>query len=253
MILIAALLALLAPVFTRMLCPELKLVRPNFQKKEIPAAAGLSFLLPLACFPPLWPAIAFGLLGLADDLWGDRSVGGFRGHLKQLFRGKPTTGGLKLIGGGLVALGYAWSLTSASTPLRWLTVLVAAGVIALSANALNLLDLRPGRACFGFTLLLLPAVALAPVAFLPLWPLLLVLLIEWWADSRAQAMLGDTGSNLLGALAGVFLVKSLPLLGQGLVLALLLALNLVAERVSITGFIEKTTWLRALDRRLGVR
>ena len=247
--LIAAALALLCPFFTRMLCPELKLVRPNFQNKEIPAATGLSFLLPLACFPLLWPALAFGMLGLADDLWGNRSVGGFRGHLRSLFAGKPTTGALKLFGGGLIALGYAWFLF----PGQWLQVAVAASVIALSANTLNLLDLRPGRAFFGFGALLLPALILAPALFLPLWPLLIVLAIEWWADSRAQAMLGDTGSNLLGALAGVFAVHSLPLTLQAVILVLLLALNLIAERVSITATIEKTPWLRWLDRRLGVR
>ena len=80
--LIAAVLALLCPLFTRMLCPELKLVRPNFQKKEIPAATGLSFLLPLACFPLLWPAIAFGVLGLADgDFAGQQPVQPLRGAI----------------------------------------------------------------------------------------------------------------------------------------------------------------------------
>ncbi|WP_395138106.1 hypothetical protein [Armatimonas sp.] len=249
MIAIAAILALLCPLFTRMLCPELQLVRPNFQKKPIPAATGLSFLLPLACYPTLWPGIAFGMLGLADDLWGDRSAGGFRGHLKSLFSGKPTTGSLKLFGGGAVALAYAWSLF----PHKPLAITVAAGVIALSANTLNLLDLRPGRAFFGFGLLLLPALALTPLSFTELWPLLIVLAIEWWSDARASAMLGDTGSNLLGALAGVFLVQSLPLMGQAVLLVLLLTLNLVAERLSLTATIEKTRWLKWLDARLGVR
>ncbi|WP_395092713.1 hypothetical protein [Armatimonas sp.] len=249
MIAIAAVLALLCPLFTRMLCPELTLVRPNFQKKPIPAATGLSFLLPLACYPPLWPAIAFGVLGLADDLWGDRTVGGFRGHLKSLFSGKPTTGALKLFGGGAVALTYAGFLF----PHKPLAVAVAAGVIALSANTLNLLDLRPGRAFFGFSLLWLPALIVAPLTFTDLWPLVIVLMIEWWADARASAMLGDTGSNLLGALAGIFLVQSLPLIGQAVLVVLLLALNLAAERLSLSAVIEKTRWLHWLDRRLGVR
>ncbi len=247
--LIAIALALLCPLFTRRLCSWLKLVRPNFQKKPIPAASGMSFLLPLLCFPSLWPAIAFGVLGLADDLWGNRSVGGFRGHLTSLFAGKPTTGALKLFGGGLVALGYSWFLF----PGKWGHAVIAAGVIALSANTLNLLDLRPGRAFFGFGLLLIPSLLVAPLLFPPLWPLAIVLAIEWWADSRAQAMLGDTGSNLLGALAGVVAVQSLPLALQGIVLALLLTLNLLAERISITTTIEKIPWLRWLDKQLGVR
>lgn len=246
---IAAVLALLCPVFTRMLCPELRLVKPNFQKKDIPSAAGLSFLLPLACYPALWPAIVFGLLGLADDLWGSRTVGGFKGHLKSLLAGKPTTGALKLFGGGLVALTAAW-LSFPHEPLR---LIVAAGIVALGANTLNLLDLRPGRACFGFALFLLPAALAAPLLFASLWPLAIVLAIEWWADSRAHAMLGDTGSNLLGAFAGILAVQALPFAGQVILLTVLLALNLAAERTSLSGVIEKTPWLRALDRKLGVR
>jgi UDP-N-acetylmuramyl pentapeptide phosphotransferase/UDP-N-acetylglucosamine-1-phosphate transferase len=232
-----------------MLCPELKLIKPNFQKKDIPSAAGLSFLLPLACYPALWPAIVFGLLGLADDLWGSRTVGGFKGHLKSLLAGKPTTGALKLFGGGLVALTAAW-LSFPHEPLR---LIVAAGIVALGANTLNLLDLRPGRACFGFALFLLPAALAAPLLFASLWPLAIVLAIEWCADSRAHAMLGDTGSNLLGALAGILAVQALPFTGQVILLTVLLALNLAAERTSLSGVIEKTPWLRALDRKLGVR
>ena len=246
---IAAILALLCPVFTRMLCPELKLVKPNFQKKDIPAASGLSFLLPLACYPALWPAIVFGLLGLADDLWGSREVGGFKGHLKSLFSGKPTTGALKLFGGGFVALAAAW-LSFPHEPLR---LIVAAGIVALGANTLNVLDLRPGRACFGFALFLLPAAITAPLLFASLWPLAIVLAIEWWSDSRAHAMLGDTGSNLLGALAGILAVQALPFTGQVILLAVLLAINIAAERTSLNAVIQKTPWLRALDRKLGVR
>ena len=133
---------ILAPFLTRLLCRWLGLVKPNFRGQRIPAALGLTFVLIAAvhaallvvprCFPPVLPPcpsgllcdydlsdfyfgasrlirslgvlLAFGLLGFIDDRWGNRSVGGFRGHLKSLFSGKPTTGGLKLIGGGIAAL-----------------------------------------------------------------------------------------------------------------------------------------------------
>ena len=108
-------------------------------------------------------------------------------------------------------------------------------------------------AFFGFGLLLVPALALTPLTFTELWPLLIVLTIEWWSDARASAMLGDTGSNLLGALAGVFLVQSLPLMGQTVLLVVLLALNLASERLSISATIEKTRWLKWLDHKLGAR
>lgn len=241
---------LLAPFLTRLLCHWLGLVKPNFRGERIPSALGLTFVLiaavhlalaDIALARPLVVLLAFGLLGFIDDRWGNRSVGGFRGHLKSLFAGKPTTGGLKLIGGGIAALWYVWPLNAEA--------LLGAALIALGANTINLLDLRPGRALFSFAVLLLPSLR----GVTTLWPLLLGVMIEWPFDARAKGMLGDTGSNLLGALVGIAAVSALPLWAQAGLLVLLLALNLAAERVSITATIEKTPWLRALDRLLGVR
>ena len=210
-------------------------------------------LAPLPLTQALAVLLAFGLLGFIDDRWGNRSVGGFRGHLKSLFSGKPTTGGLKLVGGGIAALWFMWPENPEQLLhpeiAEWWHYPIGAGLIALGANSLNLLDLRPGRALFGFAVLLLPSLRTVTA----LWPLLLGVLIEWPFDVRAKGMLGDTGSNLLGALVGIAAVWALPLWGQACLLALLLALNLAAERVSITATIEKTPWLRTLDRWLGVR
>ena len=48
--------------------------------------------------------IGVGLFGLLDDLAGDRSTRGFRGHLTALVRGRPTTGSWKLLAGGAVSV-----------------------------------------------------------------------------------------------------------------------------------------------------
>ena len=151
------------------------------------------------------------------------------------------------MGGGLAALVAAY-VHNGPTP----GFLVDAPLIALAANALNLLDLRPGRACFGFLVLTVPALIARPPG-VPLWPTLGGFLLEWPFDARAKAMLGDTGSNFLGALAGALAMESLPLWGRATMLVLLLSLNLVAERVSLSQAISKTPWLNSLDRRLGVR
>ena len=235
------------------LARTLGLVKPNFQGIEIPAASGLTFLLiapvslALGGGIPVAVASALGVLGFLDDRFGDRSVGGFRGHLKALLSGKPTTGSLKLVGGGLAALAAAY-LHNGPT----LGFLVDAPLIALAANALNLLDLRPGRACFGFVLLAAPSLVARPPG-ISLWPALGGFLLEWPFDARAKAMLGDTGSNFLGALAGALAMESLPVWGRGALLALLLGLNLAAERVSLSRLIAQTPWLNRLDRLLGVR
>lgn len=232
---------------------RLGLVKPNFRGDEIPAASGLTFLLlapvslALGAGLPVAVASALGVLGFLDDRFGDRSVGGFRGHLKALFSGKPTTGSLKLALGGLAALAAAY-VHDGFTP----GFLIDAPLIALAANALNLLDLRPGRACFGFALLAAPSLIARPPG-VPLWPMLGGFLLEWPFDARARAMLGDTGSNFLGALAGALAMESLSLWGRATLLFLLVCLNYVAERVSLSRVISETPWLNWLDRRLGIR
>ncbi len=292
-----------APLASRLLCRAFGLVRANFRGEAIPASVGLTFLLvagvfygilsggasgnsgDIRAFAPLFLLVAagFGALGLSDDLWGARTDGGgFRGHLKQAARGKLTTGLVKLIGGGVTALIAAYwaggmhyqdALWQWSRPV--LPVVCAdAALIALAANALNLLDTRPGRASFGFALLLVPVIAtvaplarvlltgsaasggseplpVPPVALLA--PVVFAVALEWLPDARARAMMGDVGSNLLGALAGLAAIVTLPLVARLLLLAVLLALNIAAERVSLNAVIERTAWLRAIDRTLGVR
>lgn len=255
---------LVARRVSRALCRLLQREKPNFRGDRIPASAGLTHLLTasVAYAVPVWPeplrrwsllfgfvALCFGLLGFADDLWGSRAVGGFRGHIRALLQGRPTTGSVKLVGGGLAAL-VAAILVDGFRP----SALLDAAVIALGANTLNLLDVRPGRAQFGFALLCAaPLVGGGSAAFALLAPLLLSAGAEWRDDARARAMMGDTGSNLLGACAGLAACLFLPFWSRAVLLVFLIALNLASERFSFTALIERTPWLRALDRHLGVR
>jgi len=61
------------------------------------------------------------------------------------------------------------------------------------------------------------------------------------------------GSNLLGGVLGVSLVAGLPMWAQGVILLLLVALHIAAERVSLSTWIEQTPWARRLDQWTGVR
>jgi UDP-N-acetylmuramyl pentapeptide phosphotransferase/UDP-N-acetylglucosamine-1-phosphate transferase len=272
--LLLASLLLVVPIVTRRLCRRWGLIKPNFRGDSIPSSVGLTYLLtatPVYAVLLLSPAlrrdaalyllviVAFGGLGLADDLWGSRAVGGFRGHLRSLFALRPTTGAWKLVGGGIVAL-VASAVLHAPLTRHFavlLPLLADALLIALAANALNLLDLRPGRAQFGFALLFFIPLLIVCLTRDTRLALLLVIVLaaarEWRADSRALAMMGDTGSNLLGAAAGLTAAVFLPLWGRLILLLLLIALNVAAERVSLSRVIAGNPWLNALDRRLGVR
>jgi hypothetical protein len=117
---------------------------------------------------------------------------------------------------------------------RWL---LAAAVLVLATNVFNLLDLRPGRATKAFVLLG-AGLTLGSGELRPLWSLGLFAapaLVAGFYDLRERAMLGDTGANLLGALAGLWLVLTLSGTGQLVALALLLAITLYGELRSISG------------------
>ena len=79
--------------------------------------------------------------GVYDDLAGSGKRRGLRGHLGALAHGEVTTGTVKLIGLGVTGVGSAVLMGGDATD-----VVINTGLIAGSANLLNLFDLRPGRA-----------------------------------------------------------------------------------------------------------
>jgi UDP-N-acetylmuramyl pentapeptide phosphotransferase/UDP-N-acetylglucosamine-1-phosphate transferase len=169
---------------------------------------------------------------------------GWRGHGRTVLRGELSTGALKAAGSLGLAL-FAMGLEDFSKA-RWI---LAVGVLVLATNAFNLLDLRPGRAIKAFVLLG-AGLTLGSLDARPLWSLGLFAapaLVAGLYDLRERAMLGDTGANLLGGLAGLWLVLTLSQTGQLIALALLIAITLYGELRSISALVERTPGLRALD------
>jgi hypothetical protein len=66
-------------------------------------------------------------------------------------------------------------------------------------------------------------------------------------DLAGTSMLGDTGANAAGALAGLALVECTGLRGRIIALGVLTGLTLASERVSFTQVIEANDVLRRLD------
>jgi UDP-N-acetylmuramyl pentapeptide phosphotransferase/UDP-N-acetylglucosamine-1-phosphate transferase len=129
---------------------------------------------------------------------------------------------------------------------RWL---LAAGVLVLATNVFNLLDLRPGRSV-KVLVLLGAGLTIGSGEARPLWTLGVFLapaLVAGAYDLRERAMLGDTGANVLGALAGLWLVLTLSGVGQLVALALLAGITLYGELRSISALVERTPGLRELD------
>lgn len=200
-------------------------------------------------------ALLAGGLGLLDDLAGDSSSRGLGGHLRALRHGRITTGAVKVAGlagtGLIVGLAHRAATPGpgvgrpAAPDLRAiLQVIVDAGVVAGSANLVNLLDLRPGRALKTTLLLGTPLAATGSPAAAAAVGCALAALPR---DLAGRSMLGDTGANALGAVLGAAAVGRMPRLGRAAVLAGLVALTLASERVSFTVVIGRTPVLRAID------
>ena len=191
---------------------------------------------------------ASGAVGLYDDLVGNRpeqKAKGFTGHLGALREGRVTSGLVKIAGVGTAALA-ASALLSRERPGRGIVdVLLGAGVIAGTANLLNLLDLRPGRALKAGALIGAP-LALGRGGGVAAGTLGAgAALIK--PDLDEEIMLGDAGANALGALLGVALAARTGPAGRAVAVTVLAALTAASERVSFTKVISDTPWLRTLD------
>jgi hypothetical protein len=66
-------------------------------------------------------------------------------------------------------------------------------------------------------------------------------------DLRERAMLGDVGSNLLGAVAGLWLLLALSSTGEALALLAVATITVFGEFRSISALVEKNPLLRRLD------
>jgi UDP-N-acetylmuramyl pentapeptide phosphotransferase/UDP-N-acetylglucosamine-1-phosphate transferase len=194
----------------------------------------------------LFAVVAFGLLGLIDDLLGDGTTRGFRGHVRALLHGEITTGFLKLFGGAAVAVVLV-ATPGFATGRR---ILVDAVLIALAANLGNLLDRAPGRTLKAALIAYVPLAILlgdgfVGVAIAPAMGAAFGLLPE---DLHERLMLGDAGANVVGAILGLGVV-----LGRGEVtritaLVVLVVANVAAELVSFSRIIDRVPPLRWLDR-----
>lgn len=190
--------------------------------------------------------VGFAMLGLVDDLAEQGSSHGFRGHLAQLRSGRLTTGALKLLVGGLLAIAVVAPAEASSVGRLILDGLL----VAFCANLANLLDRAPGRttkvstACF-------VALAVAAGGSGRLTGVAVVLggaLVLAVGELRERFMLGDTGANALGAALGVGVVLTMSPDVRTVVLVVVAALNLCSEVVSFSSVIERVAPLRFLDR-----
>jgi UDP-N-acetylmuramyl pentapeptide phosphotransferase/UDP-N-acetylglucosamine-1-phosphate transferase len=251
--------------------PPAGLLRTNFRGREIPVVGGVVILAGLlagevalavsylvsnagsvaATFASRdhWGLLVAGLgffaVGLLDDLAGGGRARGFRGHLRAMGRGELTGGAIKALGGAAIGLvvGALWEGSLGPA-------LLDAAVVALSANIVNLLDLRPGRAAKAFLIAwgVLAAVSWGSAYVVLSLPVAAATLLWLAPDLNERGMLGDVGANLLGAVVGAGIALSLTVRGRLVVLGALVVLTAASERWSFSGAINRVPPLRWLDR-----
>ena len=258
---------LLGPWLADML--RVGLARDNYRGRRVAFPAGaplvacsLLALAPLAVLddradldllePDLrrWIVYVLGvaLLGLLDDALGRGTAAdtprGWRGHARAVFAGGFSTGAIKAVG-ALALAAYAVS----GRGREGIDYFADLALLLLATNLFNLLDLRPGRVEKAFALLLaglcLGAWTAEPIELLGIFvgPALVVAAFTL----RERAMLGDTGSNLIGALAGISLLVTLDDSGRWIALATVAALTVYGEFRSISSAIDSLPPLRWLD------
>jgi UDP-GlcNAc:undecaprenyl-phosphate/decaprenyl-phosphate GlcNAc-1-phosphate transferase len=239
-------------------------VRPNYRDRELPFPVGTAViaavaiaLIPLGALRQLSDAKVFypqmgsiavytigvGFLGFLDDMLSGPAKG-WRGHAAAALDGTFSTGALKAVGALGLAM-FALSGEGLSNGRYILDVLL----LVLTTNLFNLLDLRPGRSVKGLVLLgvglTLGATSLRPLAAVGLF--LAPVLVAGVYDLREQALLGDTGSNVVGAIAGWWMLLAMGSAAELVALVIVAALTAYGEFRSMSTAIERTPVLRELD------
>ncbi|MBU4301305.1 MAG: hypothetical protein KKE56_00920 [Actinobacteria bacterium] len=238
----------------------------NYAGREVPTAAGFLFVpvyllaYVVARILEEYPArMVFGpaesllvlllgmcFLGLLDDVLDDGESSGFKGHVRAVQSGRVTTGFIKALGGFLVAV-------AASLPFSthlW-ELLLNAALIALCANLFNLLDMRPGRALKVFIPALAGVVALNWDLLDYFVPYLLsvgaVALVLLPGDLSRRFMLGDAGSNVLGATIGLGVAIGVGDWWKLGILLFIAFLTLLSEKYSFSRAISSNRLLNWMD------
>lgn len=249
------------PLFKNLLTNS-NIVRPNYRQDMIPVSMGIVFLpmiiingIILAYFTDkaqnllylfmyIFGMISMFFAGVLDDIIGNRDVSGLKGHFKSLFKGNLTTGGFKALFGGFVGLTISVAISK-----DIVDIIVNTLIIALSTNLMNLLDLRPGRAIKAYLMIMI-VIFLTLTGYVKVLPLLIVpnVLAYFNYDLKARAMMGDTGSNVLGISIGILVILGYSLKVRVSWLIFLIFIHILTEKYSLTKIIEKNKFLNFIDK-----
>lgn len=232
----------------------------NYEKKTIPTSVGIGFIFTQVITIGILETIAptgdnfnliyllgfvfMGVLGLLDDLIGDSRTKGLKGHLMAVYKGTLTTGALKAFLGFFISLMVSIYLSNSIVD-----IIINSLIVGLFTNFINIFDLRPGRSTKVF--MVISIIFIMTGVYRENNYILLsffgILIPYITLDFKAKAMMGDTGSNILGFTLGIYATVSFDLHFRYIVLNLLILIHVLAEKVSFSKIIENNRVLRYLD------
>lgn len=247
------------PMIMRMLFRS-NILCENFERVMIPTSMGMVFafvqVITLSIVDILFGLndnfnlvyllgfIFIGMIGLLDDLIGEKTIKGLKGHIKALFNGTLTTGAIKAILGFFISFIVSFYLSNDIKNL-----IVNSLLISLFTNFINLFDLRPGRAIKVFIIF----------SFIFIWSSkikdknyiiysffgIIIPYIKF--DLKAMVMMGDVGANILGFTLGVFTAVNFSIIFKIILLIILLTFHFIAEKISFSKIIDNNKVLRYID------
>lgn len=204
----------------------------------------------------LTAGLGAGAVGLYDDMVGTQpkhQAKGLKGHLSALTEGRVTSGAVKIVGVGLAGL-IAAAMIDADRPTgrggrftALVNTMLGAGLIAGTANLMNLFDLRPGRALKVTSVVTSPLSARSDLSGGVAAGTMGAAAALFKEDLDEETMLGDCGANAVGALVGLSMAARSGPLMRGVLLSGVTGLILASEKVSFTQVIADTPVLRELD------
>lgn len=248
-------------VFTKCLISH-KLLIKNYRGEFIPANTGIifpfvllnTFLFMSVFFTIDFDAVVlllglksfFAIFGLLDDLNSDRQKGLF-GHIYLfIFKGIVSSGLVKACLGIITSAFFSLAFNR-----NWdIHILVDTLIIALTANLINLLDVRPGRAAKGIVFLSfgLLFIQFNYEMFVIIYPVLIMITVYISGDIKEKFMMGDVGANAIGSFVGGISVIFLSFKLKILFLLFLIFFHILTEYVPFSKIIEKSKMLSAIDK-----
>lgn len=244
---------------------ELKLYKKNYNNKQVPYSGGtiifislcLSFIVFYSLGEISYIKMLFFLfiiasiymIGMFDDLFGINDIKGLKGNIQAIASKKFSTGIIKALSAILISCYIYYFFDEEYWAFKGI-------ITALTTNLFNLFDLRPGRCIklyYIFFIFFNFSYTRWTNELFIIFSIIIIIYYFW--DAYSFSMLGDSGSNIIGFITGLILSETIGtnLLMIFVILVILIMLQLLLDRYSLTNIIKLNFLLDQIDRFLTER